>query len=318
MPAALKNRLRLSLAVVSILTIYTVMATPHNGFDLSDTLVNANKILAGGPAKDGIPAIDKPRFVGVENADHLQPQDRILGISIDGIHKAYSIGILNWHEIVNDDINGHHFAVTYCPLCGTGVAFESNINGSNLEFGVSGLLYNSDVLLYDRQSESLWSQIMSQAISGDFKGQKLKRLPLQHTNWADWIKKHPDTLVLSEQTGYSRDYRRNPYSGYENSRSLYFQVSNKAPAYFHPKERVLGLEINNQFKAYPFSEIDKSGKALIEDEFAGQKVSIHWDRGNQQASIADASGNTIAAIEGFWFAWFAFHPQTEVYRVLAE
>jgi hypothetical protein len=311
----IKSLPRITLAVGLISTIYAVTASPHNGFDLSGALIDSNKILAGGPAKDGIPAIDNPKFVSVVKAEHMQANDRILGIEINGISKAYPIGILNWHEIVNDKIKGQHFAVTYCPLCGTGVAFESSVSGNNLDFGVSGLLYNSDVLLYDRQTESLWSQILSKAVTGEYKGIKLKRLPIEHTSWADWARQHPDTLVLSHKTGYARDYRRDPYSGYADSRTLYFEVSNKAPAYFHPKERILGLEIDDRFKAYPFSEIDKTGKSVIVDEFSGHKITLLWDKKNQQASVKDESGNAIAAIEGFWFAWFAFHPQTEVFRV---
>jgi len=315
MPKYLKSLIRIVLGVTLISVIYVSFAAPNNGFDLTDSLIDADKILAGGPAKDGIPALDDPKFVSAAQAAHMQPGDRILGLSVNGINKAYPIGILNWHEIVNDKISDNHFAVTYCPLCGTGVAFAADVQGQQLDFGVSGLLYNSDVLLYDRQTDSLWSQIMSKAVTGDFKGAKLQRIPVEHTSWADWTKQHPQTLVLSNDTGYSRDYRRNPYSGYEDSRTLYFQVANKAPAYFHPKERVIGLEIDNRFKAYPFSEIDKAGKTILKDEFAGQRIELHWDKHNQKASIMDASGNKIAAIEGFWFAWFAFHPDTELFRV---
>lgn len=308
-----KRLFRILLAGGLIFTSNVTVAAPHNGFDLSDALIDSNQIHAGGPPRDGIPAIDNPQFINASNAAHVQASDRILGIQLDGVSKAYPIGILNWHEIVNDEINGSHFAITYCPLCGTGVAYSAQIDDNRLNFGVSGLLYNSDVLLYDRQSESLWSQILGQAISGPYRGNTLEKIALTHTSWADWVNTHPDTLVLSEHTGYSRDYRRNPYSGYENSRSLYFQVSNRAPSTYHPKERVLGLQVGNKFRAYPFSEIDKANKALIRDEFGGKKFHIRWDRENQQASISDPSGKPIAAIEGFWFAWYAFHPETEVF-----
>ncbi len=310
----IKSVLRIGLAVALISGVYVAMAQPNNGFDLSNSLIDPAQIVAGGPAKDGIPALDNPKFVGAVKSVFLDPDDRILGIEIDGVSKAYPIAILNWHEIVNDEINGQHFAVTYCPLCGTGVAFSARVNGQNLDFGVSGLLYNSDVLLYDRQSDSLWSQIKSQAVTGEMRGQQLRRLPITHTSWGDWSRQHPETLVLSQDTGYSRDYGRNPYQGYEQSRALYFQVSHKAPAYYHPKERVLGLQVGDAFKAYPFSEIDKAGKARIADRFAGERFTIHWDRANQRAEIHDAAGKPVPAIEGFWFAWFTFHPETEVYR----
>lgn len=315
MPRSIKTLLQIVITITLISAHYTSFAASFNGFDLTNSSIDKELILAGGPAKDGIPAIDKPHFISPQDATYLNKTDRILGISLQGVSKAYPIGILNWHEIVNDEIEGSHFSITYCPLCGTGVAFSSKVKDKTLNFGVSGLLYNSDVLLYDRQTESLWSQIKSEAISGELQGQKLTRLPITHTSWSNWLETHPDTIVLSDKTGFVRDYTRDPYSGYEKSKATYFQVTHKAPDYFHPKERVLGLEINNQFKAYPFSEIDKANEALIKDSFAGETFNIHWDKTNQKASITKTSGETVATIEGFWFAWFAFHPGTEVFKV---
>ena len=292
-----------------------VFSSPSmNGFDLTDALVDTSKILSGGPEKDGIPALTRPDFITPAEAAYLEPDDRILGIRINGISKAYPIAVLNWHEIVNDQIGDSHFAITYCPLCGTGVAFSAEVSGKNLEFGVSGLLYNSDVLLYDRESDSLWSQIIRKAVSGKYKGQSLTLLPVVHSSWEKWQTTHKDTLVLSDKTGYARDYQRNPYADYEKSRDLYFQVTNKAPDWFHPKERILGIELEGRFKAYPFSELDKAGQSRITDEFAGQSFTLQWDKQHQQVSVSDASGNPVAGIEGFWFAWFAFHPETEVFR----
>ena len=301
------------LVVLAIKLSYAFVFAP-NGFDLSGALIDTKKILSGGPEKDGIPALTRPDFINTQQASYLKPEDRVLGIEINGISKAYPISILNWHEIVNDQINNEQFAVTYCPLCGTGVAFSAQVSGKTLEFGVSGLIYNSDVLLYDKATESLWSQIMRMAVSGEFKGEKLTLLPITHTSWQQWTITHPDTLVMSNETGYARDYQRNPYAGYEKSRNLYFQVTNRAPDWFHPKERTLGIEVDGVFKAYPFSELDKTGQSTIIDQFAGQTFSIDWKKSSQQVSITDASGNAVAGIEGFWFAWFTFHPETEVFR----
>lgn len=298
---------------ISLFSFSSFGASP-NGFDLTGSLIDEKLIMAGGPPKDGIPAIDNPVFIKPQQAKFLKADDRILGIQLDGISKAYPIAILNWHEIVNDHIGKSSFSITYCPLCGTGVAFSSRVNHNTLlDFGVSGLLYNSDVLLYDRQTQSLWSQIKSMAISGELKGLKLTKLPLTHTTWSGWQQAHPDTLVLSDKTGFDRDYSRDPYRGYEKSRSIYFQLSNRAPNDYHPKERVIGLEIDDKYKAYPLSEIDKTGKSRFADNFAGKTFYIDWDKSSQQVSLSDSSGKQIAAIEGFWFAWFAFHPQTEVY-----
>ncbi|MES9860025.1 MAG: DUF3179 domain-containing (seleno)protein, partial [Candidatus Thiodiazotropha sp. 4PDIVS1] len=136
-----------------------------NGFDLSSASIKVSEVLSGGPPRDGIPAIDQPEFVSSDEADFLTPDDRILGVVRNGVAKAYPISILNWHEIVNDVFDDEPVVITFCPLCGTGMAFEAMIDRQTLTFGVSGLLYNSDVLLYDRHSESLWSQIMKQSIS---------------------------------------------------------------------------------------------------------------------------------------------------------
>ncbi len=313
---ARKNRplILLSILIAVIAVQLSKIATSNNGFDLSNAVIPSEQIMQGGPPKDGIPAISNPKLIAASQATHISADDRIVGITIHGESRAYPISILNWHEIVNDEINGRHFAITYCPLCGTAVAFDANIDGKVTEFGVSGLLYNSDVLLYDRNTESLWSQISSSAVSGKLVGTKLKRIPISHTTWQDWHSKHPDTVVLSDKTGYFRDYARDPYSGYEKSPALYFSVNNSAPKTYHPKELVVGLDIDGVYKAYPFIELEKNGKSKFSDNVNGQNITVSWDSKNRAVSLFDSSGQEIAGIQGFWFAWFAFHPDTEVFR----
>ena len=311
-----RNRVLLLLAVFfSIVTYhFSASAGPNNGFDVSNAIIPASEILAGGPPKDGIPALSDPELIDAEAASYLKPDDRVIGVTMDGISRAYPIAILNWHEIVNDTINDQRYAVTFCPLCGTGVAFYSDIAGNTTDFGVSGLLYNSDVLLYDRETESLWSQIMSQAVAGKLVGEKLKAFPVSHTTWRDWVKQHPDTQVLSTDTGYSRDYSRNPYRGYEQSRQLYFGVNQRAPDTYHPKEQVIGLEIDGVYKAYPFAELEKNNQSQFKDSINGVSITIDWDSENRSVELFDSSGKRIAGIQGFWFAWFAFHPDTLVFK----
>ena len=311
-----ENRiLILSELFLGFLAIYfTASAGAKNGFDVSNASIPADEILAGGPPKDGIPALSDPILLDAVDATNMQPNDRVLGIELDGIARAYPISILNWHEIVNDEINDQQYAITYCPLCGTGVAFYSDVAGKVTEFGVSGLLYNSDVLLYDRNTESLWSQIMGEAVAGKLLGEKLKPIPISHTTWRDWTAQHPDTKVLSTETGYSRDYDRNPYAGYDRSRQLYFSVNNTAPENYHPKEQVIGLEFNGVYKAYPFVELEKHGQSRFKDTVNGISVTIEWDSTNQSVILSDSNGIKIAGIQGFWFAWFAFHPDTLVFQ----
>ncbi len=318
------------LRLISFLLIFLLYGLPYaslvladststaklNGFNLAGTLIPKSEILSGGPPKDGIPAINRPKFITSEQAHFLDDSDRVLGVVIDGIAKAYPVRILNWHEIVNDRLGDQSFVVTFCPLCGTGVVFNSKFSDDSIaSFGVSGLLYNSDVLLYDRETESLWSQILKKAVTGPLKGQLLTMIPVQHTTWSDWQSRYPSTSVLSTDTGFVRDYNRNPYEGYERSRRLYFTVSRAAPSRYHPKERVLGVEINGQFKAYPFLELNRNKQDVFEDQLAGENYQVHWDSRAENAYITNKQGELLPAIVGFWFAWYTFHPSTQVFSV---
>jgi hypothetical protein len=207
-------RSTLSAAPTATLLALTLLAAEAlaetNGFDLGNALVPIDEIHAGGPVRDGIPSIDEPKFVAAGDADFLRGSDDVLGIVRNGVARAYPIRIMNWHEIVNDDIGGERIALTYCPLCGTGVAFASKSGGRPLSFGVSGLRYNSDMLLYDRETESLWSQIKKQAIAGPLAGRKLDALPLIHTTWSAWLRDHPGHGGVSGTTRLMRG--RSPLS----------------------------------------------------------------------------------------------------------
>jgi hypothetical protein len=306
------------LAALVLLTATLAGAAPTmNGFDLQGALVPESEIHFGGPPKDGIPAIDRPRFVEARASDFLDDRDMLLGIARDGVVRAYPVKILNWHEVVNDIVGGQPVVITYCPLCGTGVVFAAKVDGRTLTFGVSGLLYQSDVLLYDRETNSLWSQLLGQAISGPLKGSRLSMLAVTQTRWHDWRREHPQTQVLSTATGAARPYRRDPYAGYEQSEELYFPV--ELPDAFrrfgiHPKERVLGIRINGAAKAYPFSQLDRTGGRL-HDRVGGRPVTIRFDAESQRATAHAESGEQLAGIVGYWFAWYAFNRDTEVYAV---
>ncbi len=289
-----------------------VFSAFDNGFDLSNTLIPADEIRHGGPPRDGIPALDDPVFVPADQAGFLNVEDRVLGISIGDVAKAYPIRILDWHEIVNDDFDGNAVVVSYCPLCGTGMAFDASVDGQTRSFGVSGLLYNSDVLLYDRESESLWSQVMARSVSGPMIGKGLRQLPMSHTTWRDWRTRHPGTLALSTETGYSRDYSKSPYGGYAESPDIFFPVKNNSARY-HPKELVIGINIDGAKKAYPFAELSKTN-AMIIDSVAGSELQIEFDAVNRTGRVLDESGAEIPSTVAFWFAWYAFFPETEVYE----
>ena len=294
------------------LILSTANAESMNGFRLDKALIPVDDIKKGGPPRDGIPSLDNPKFVTADAATYLKGGDRVLAISINGIAHAYPIRILNYHEIVNDVIGGTAVVVTYCPLCGSGAAFEATIKGRKYQFGVSGLLYNSDVLMYDRETKSLWSQLMIQAVTGPMKGTRLQQLPLSHTSWQEWVERHPDTRVLSNKTGYSRNYRVDPYPNYGRDGGLYFPVTHSSNKYPR-KEIVMGLEIDGRFKAYPFEEL-KQGASRFDDEFAGETFSIEFDANHRTARVVKADGSEIPTITAFWFAWYAFHPETDIYE----
>ncbi len=309
----MKSITQLALSLCLLILVATAQGQSRNGFDLSDAAVPADEIRRGGVPRDGIPSINQPKFVSVGDANFIKDKDRILGVFRNGIAKAYPIRILDYHEIVNDHFGEEAIVVSYCPLCYTGMVFSAQAADFDFSFGVSGLLYNSDVLLYDRQTDSLWSQILSKAISGPLKGVTLSSLPASHTTWRDWSERYPDTLVLSTNTGYRRDYRQSPYLDYGRTSRLAFPVANKNNEYRN-KTLVLGVTVNGERKGYPFTELEKYDRERFDDEIGGTSIAIEWFPSDKFARVLDKNGEELPSVIAYWFAWFAFHPDTEIFR----
>ncbi|TFH23767.1 MAG: DUF3179 domain-containing protein, partial [Myxococcales bacterium] len=254
---------RAALAASALLLILVAPTAGHGGrpggpIDLTPSSIPTDQILSGGPPKDGIPALLKPTFVAADDASFIRGEDVVVGLEIDGHARAYPLKILNWHEIVNDELGDLPVAVTYCPLTGSAVVFDRRVNGKPLSFGVSGRLYQSNVLMYDHQSDGLWSQLAGAAVTGKRTGTQLDNIPAQVTTWRRWREDHPDTSVLSPDTDHSRDYDRNPYAGYEASPSVMFPVEqhdDRLPT----KARVLGVVLDGQARAYPHDELARAG-----------------------------------------------------------
>ena len=286
-------------------------AVAQNGFDLSNATIPRDELLPGGPPRDGIPAIDQPQFVEASKVDFLRDDDRVLSVKIDNEVRAYPLRILNWHEIVNDQIGDHAIAVTYCPLAGAGIIFDRRVAGRTLSFAVSGLLYQSDLVMYDRETESLWPQIAMKAVSGPQAGVELRWMPSENTTWRAWREAHPDGKILSTRTGYSRDYSEDVYGSYERSTETKFPAS-WGRTELPKKSWVIGTIINGQAKAYALDEFKKQPR--VQDNVAGQQIEIAYDPVTRGAQIVEKQkGASVPFTMAYWFAWQAFYPKTELF-----
>lgn len=298
--------------VITILALSSmVYANAMNGFDLSTTSIDVTQIFTGGPPRDGIPSIDSPKFVPVKDVDYLTDDDIVIGFTHASSNRAYPTRILIWHEIVNDTVGDFPFSVTYCPLCGTAMVFERNIDGQLRTFGVSGLLYQSDVLMYDRESESLWSQLGMEAISGPAIGEGLVWLPSEHLTWKAWRQKYPGGEVLSTDTGYDRNYGENVYSSYFESDTTMFPVV-RTRQELPEKEWVVGVIVDGKAKAYPVAELPDN--TSITDRIGNRNIVVRYDAKNRYPQISYEDGETIASVMVYWFAWQAFYPETLLWR----
>lgn len=277
-------------------------------------LVRPDNILSGGPPKDGIPSIDDPKFASLEEADEwIADNELVLAIEYEGEKRVYPLQIMVWHEIVNDEIAGDPLLITYCPLCGTGIAYERTIDGEAVEFGTSGKLYNSNLVMYDRNTDTYWSQIDGVAIVGELTGRELKELSINTVAWRDWKREHPDSIVLSQQTGYVRDYGRDPYGSYYEDSNLFFPVENRDDT-IHPKDVIHGIELNGEYRAYREEDIE----GIITDEFQGIPLTITKGDDGTVTVTRNDTGEEIVKERGFWFSWYAFHPTTSVYGIPRE
>jgi Protein of unknown function (DUF3179) len=235
-------------------------------------LIPVAEVIDGGPGKDGIPSIDNPKFLTANNVTFLNDDDFVIGIVKGNEATAYPHRILDWHEIVNDEINGEFFTLNYCPLTGTAFGWEGVSNGTQTTFGVSGLLYNANLILYDRNTDSNWSQLRLECVNGSLIGNKPTLFNVVETNWYTWKTLYPRSKILSEDTGFSRNYNDSPYGDYSvNNDFFIFQpsfIDNALPS----KERVYAIINGDKSKVYQFSKFT-NGKA-IKEEFNGKSYLV--------------------------------------------
>ncbi len=280
--------------------------------DFSKHTVPYSEIRSGGPPKDGIPAIDAPRFVSVEAADSwLDPVEPVIQIDLpdlDDTARAYPIQILMWHEIVNDTIGGTPVTVTFCPLCNTAIAFAGRVErmegmegeGQALDFGTTGRLRFSNLVMYDRQTESWWQQASGEAIAGELAGAHLDFVAAEMVAWEDFKAAHPDGQVLSRETGFNRAYGNNPYAGYDDVHNPPFAYDGPpTPGELLPMERVLTVERQGEAVAYPYTVLQEAH--VVNDTVGARAVVVLWEAGTASAldSRAIAEGRDVGAANAY-------------------
>ncbi len=314
-------------------------------------LIPSNEVQDGGPGKDGIPSIDNPQFTAVSAVNYLSDNDLVVGIVYDGQAVAYPHPILDWHEIVNDEISDKKIALTYCPLTGTAIAWDRTINGNTTTFGVSGKLYNSNLIPYDRATDSNWSQIGLNCVNGSLINTVAETIPVIETTWETWKTMYPDANILNTNTGFNRNYGQYPYGDYiTNHNRLIFPIApsdNRLPS----KERVLGVLTSDVNRVYSINEFENARIIFdtVGDEnliIIGSKadnfmVAFHNPNNNDwtinltnlpiiatdsAGNQLDVSGQIVAgpmagsqldsptSFIGYWFSFGAFYPDIEIYN----
>ncbi len=339
-----------------LLSLLGLMSCKTNNETLGDTrsndwLIPVGEVLDGGPGKDGIPSVDNPQFESATENTYLDDENLVVGMVRDGVAKAYAHRILDWHEIVNDQVGNQYIALTYCPLTGTAVAWNREVDSAITTFGVSGKLYNTNLMPYDRATDSYWSQMRLDCVNGDLINTRIETFPVIETTWATWKKMYPNSLVMTRETGFNRNYNNYPYGDYRtNHNNLIFPVSNndtRLPA----KERVLGVLTDSKNKVYPIASFG-DGQVII-DNFPNKEIivigsntenfliayrnegleNLNYVSGQGVVVAEDDNGNKISisgeivegplagtqlepveSILGYYFSLAAFYPDIEIFQ----
>ena len=313
--------MRLFTYLVILLFSTPVVAEPQfwkwewKNTDFEKSSVNFREIESGGPGKDGIPAIDNPKMIAVSAEKRLADREPVMTVEMNGEARAYPIRYLMWHEIANDVVGGIPVIVTYCPLCNSGIVFDGRVNGQTLTFGVSGKLRNSDMVMYDRQTESWWQQFIGEAIVGELLGTKLNKLPGWMESWGTYKARNPDGKVM-DQPRFARRYGSNPYALYDSANRPFLYRGEDPPHGVKPLERVVAVEDT----AWPLTRVAKEG--VIKEK----GYTIEWAEGMASAMdtndiskgrevgeirVKDAQGNDVPHDVAFAFAFHAFFPNGE-------
>ncbi|HEV2071426.1 MAG TPA: DUF3179 domain-containing protein [Acidimicrobiales bacterium] len=243
--------------------------------------IDLDRLVSGGPPPDGIPAIDRPLFHSAGDVTFLDDREPVVAIEVDGDARAYPVQILTWHEIVNDTVGGEPIAISYCPLCNSAIAYDRRLGDRVLDFGTSGLLFNSALVMYDRQTESLWSHFTAEAVAGVLTGEELDRRPTALVAWSEWRSANPDGLVLSRSTGHQRDYGHNPYTGYDDIDQPPFLFDGEADGRLRAMTRMVGINDGDDAVAVQLDALLDAG--VLEASLAGRDLVVWALRGTASA-----------------------------------
>lgn len=278
--------------------------------DSTNARIDLTDLLSGGVAKDAIPSIDTPEF-DTPQTTPFQEDDVVIGVMINGEAKAYPFKVMDWHEIVNDTVGGENISVTYCPLCDTVVAFDRG----ETTFGVSGNLYQSCLVMYDRADDTLYAQPWGTGIMGDKVNDNLPRIPAVKTTLGSWLAQHPDSEILSIRTGHTRNYREYPYGSYYTDDNIVFPVRNQENRTLHPKTIVSyiweanGETPKNEFAGdrlqFVHDDMRQVGSQVV--EFSGRSVRARWDEALETIIVEEMDGTVIPSSTAFAFAYSAYY-----------
>ena len=332
---------------IPLVFLFACGSNQNSNFDWE---IPPSEVFDGGVGKDGIPSVDSPRF-NEPGSQNLGDSELVVGILEDGVAKAYPHEILDWHEIVNDNVGESMFAITYCPLTGTAVGWDRQIGERTTTFGVSGKLYNTNLMPYDRETDSYWSQLRLDCVNGELIGTKINTIPIVETSWETWRASYPNTLLMNRNTGINRNYDVYPYDDYiTNNDRIFFPVNNednRLPA----KERVLTVITNEASRAYSINLFDEF--QVFEDQVGTRNLMVAGSKSQNLMVAYDASGLTgftpvanalpviaeddaghqitltgeivsgprqgqklepVESIIGYFFAMAAFYPELDIYE----
>ncbi|MGP0069257.1 MAG: DUF3179 domain-containing (seleno)protein [Isosphaeraceae bacterium] len=284
-------------------------------FNLKDLTIPLDKILRGLQPKDGFKALTNPSASPVAEASFLEPGSRVVGLTVDGVSRAYPINVLNWHELINDHLGHTELAITYCSLCDSVTVFDRRLDGQVFEFGVSGMVYLSNMLFFDRTDQALWSQMTSTAISGPHAGRTLRRIDgWEMTTFGAWRASHPDSTVVNFQTGRDHAYSSDPHRAYFETETLDSRYQDLATdARLRNKARIIGVRYGGEARAYPIEALKAAGRATILDRIGGEPVELAVEPATGAVRVVRVP-ETGLVIHTLWFAWVARFPETEIYQ----